>query len=159
MKSFKFATGFSGVLVLTWVVFSAQGHRPLNHQSRQGGERGQFQPHADFALQEDLLLGQQQQNQYQQVHFGTVAPSGNGGPPCRARARVYLPDMQSFLIQTPLNYQEAVQACVACGSELVSIDGTNLERFREAFSSLGLYGDQHFWVNSSGSNLTSPLML
>ncbi|GJJ75336.1 hypothetical protein EMPS_07694 [Entomortierella parvispora] len=70
------------------------------------------------------------------------------GPPCRSRDRVYLPDMQSFVIQTPLTYQEAAQACAACGSELVLIDGTLVDRFREAFSSLGLYGDQRLWIKS-----------
>ncbi|KAF9958239.1 hypothetical protein BGZ70_009255 [Mortierella alpina] len=67
---------------------------------------------------------------------------------CPTRDRVYLPDMQSFLIKTPLTYQEAIQACIACGSELVLVDGTNIDRFREAFSSLGLYGDQTFWIKS-----------
>lgn len=119
------------------------GHHPPHQQSRQGGDRGQFQPYANFALQEE-------HHPHQQLQFGTMPPApaaaeGNG-PPCRTRNRVYLPDMQSFLINTPLTYQEAVQACIACGSELVLIDGTNLERFREAFSSLGLYGDQHFWI-------------
>ncbi|KAK3821230.1 MAG: hypothetical protein J3Q66DRAFT_149150 [Benniella sp.] len=123
------------------------GHRPSFQQSRQGGDRGQFQPYANFALQEE-------HHAHQQVQFGTMPPgpaaaAGGNGPPCRSRNRVYLPDMQSFLIQTPLTYQEAVQACIACGSELVLIDGTNLERFREAFTSLGgLYGDQHFWIKS-----------
>ncbi|KAF9919834.1 hypothetical protein FBU30_010473 [Linnemannia zychae] len=56
--------------------------------------------------------------------------------------------MQSFLIKAPLTYEEAVQACMACGSELVLIDGTNYDRFREAFSSLGLFGDQYFWIKS-----------
>ncbi|KAF9112893.1 hypothetical protein BGX27_002600, partial [Mortierella sp. AM989] len=111
-------------------------------QSRQGGERNQFEPYARFSLQDEQNMPQ----------FGQVEPSSaagtSGGPPCRSRDRVYLPDMQSFLIQTPLTYQEAVQACIACGSELVLVDGTNVDRFREAFSSLGMYGDQRFWIKS-----------
>ncbi|KAG0050317.1 hypothetical protein BGZ83_004898 [Gryganskiella cystojenkinii] len=76
---------------------------------------------------------QQQQLQFQQQQ----------GLPCRTRDRVYLPDMQSFVIQSPMTYQEAQQACMACGSELVLIDGTLVDRFREAFSSLGFwYGEQ-----------------
>ncbi|KAG0280549.1 hypothetical protein BGZ95_009672 [Linnemannia exigua] len=74
--------------------------------------------------------------------------ASHNGPGCRTRDRVYLPDMQSFLIKTPLTYEEAIQACGACGSELVLIDGTNVDRFREAFSSLGLFADQRFWIKS-----------
>ncbi|KAG0207396.1 hypothetical protein BGX31_002565, partial [Mortierella sp. GBA43] len=119
------------------------------HQSRQGGERGQFQPYADFALQEEL----QRQQQHQQ--FGAMSTNDNheGSSsqqqlPCRDRDRVYLPDMQSFLIKAPMTYQEAVQACLACRSELVLIDVTNLDRFPESFRSLGYYADQHYWIKS-----------
>ncbi|KAF8916169.1 hypothetical protein BGZ58_005331, partial [Dissophora ornata] len=122
-----------------------------NQQSRQGsggdGSSQQFQPYANFALQNDDTF-QQQQQQQQQLRFASGTQSGGSGGGCRTRDRVYLPDMQSFLIQTPLTYAEAVQACVACGSELVLVDGTNVDRFREAFSSLGLYGDQQLWIKS-----------
>ncbi|KAF8952565.1 hypothetical protein BGZ46_003438 [Entomortierella lignicola] len=120
---------------------------PAAHQqSRQGGERGQFQPYANFALQDDQNIPQ-----FGQAQPSPAAGSGSTGTvdtPCRSRDRVYLPDMQSFLIQSALTYQEAVQACVACGSELVLIDGTNIDRFQEAFSSIGLYGDQRLWIKS-----------
>ncbi|KAG0314188.1 hypothetical protein BGZ99_008303 [Dissophora globulifera] len=112
---------------------SELGHNPLNQQSRQGGDRAQeFQPYANFAIQDQQL-------------FGTTV---GDEPGCRTRDRVYLPDMQSFLIKVPLTYLEAVQACRACRSELVLIDGTNVDHFREAFTSLGLYGDQRFWIKS-----------
>ncbi|KAG0343359.1 hypothetical protein BG004_005370 [Podila humilis] len=100
------------------------------NQGRQGAT--QFQPFQTF-----------QQQQQQQFGGG-----GGVGPGCRSRDRVYLPDMQSFLIQGSLTYPEAIQACQACGSELVLVDGTNIDRFREAFTSLGLYGDQKLWIKS-----------
>ncbi|KAF9191565.1 hypothetical protein BGZ51_007128 [Haplosporangium sp. Z 767] len=56
--------------------------------------------------------------------------------------------MQSFLIAAPLTYLEALQACVACRSELVLVDGTNVDRFAEAFRSLGIYADQTLWIKS-----------
>ncbi|KAG0334547.1 hypothetical protein BG000_008231 [Podila horticola] len=101
------------------------GQQP-NHQSRQGAALSQFQPYNNFQLE-----------QQQQQHMGSNI--GGSGPGCRSRDRVYLPDMQSFLIQTPLTYQEAMQACQACGSELVLVDGTNIDRFAEAFTSLGFW--------------------
>ncbi|KAF8923465.1 hypothetical protein BGZ47_004743, partial [Haplosporangium gracile] len=84
------------------------------------------------------------QRQVAANHGGAHGP----GLGCRTRDRVYLPDMQSFLIKTSLTYEEAVQACEACGSELVLVDGTNVDRLREAFSSLGLFSDQRFWIKS-----------
>ncbi|KAF9438373.1 hypothetical protein BGZ76_008284 [Entomortierella beljakovae] len=105
-------------------------------QSQSDGEPGQVDAYANFAVQEN-------QNSPQ---FGQVESNTGDDVPCRTRDRVYLPDMQSYLISTHLTYQEAVQACIACGSELVLVDGTNIDRFREAFSSLGLYGDQRFWI-------------
>ncbi|KAI1298993.1 hypothetical protein EDD11_006574 [Mortierella claussenii] len=113
---------------------AASGSNPANPQ---GGQNQEFRPYAHFALQDTHAHGVQPV--FGQVH--DAPPS-----PCRSRDRVYLPDMQSFLIKTPLTYQEAIQACIACGSELVLVDGTNVDRFREAFSSLGLYGDQRFWI-------------
>lgn len=106
------------------------------HQSRQGAALSQFQPYQNFQLE------QQHQQQQQMGNNG----ANEGGPGCRSRDRVYLPDMQSFLIQVPLTYPEAMQACQACGSELVLVDGTNIDRFAEAFTSLGLYGDQKLWI-------------
>ncbi|KAG0362645.1 hypothetical protein BG005_004762 [Podila minutissima] len=107
------------------------------HQSRQGGGApSQFQPYHNFQLEQ------------QQQHMGSSSNGAGGGPGCRSRDRVYLPDMQSFLIQVPLTYPEAIQACQACGSELVLVDGTNIDRFAEAFTSLGLYGDKKLWIKS-----------
>ncbi|KAG0036502.1 hypothetical protein BGZ82_004129 [Podila clonocystis] len=103
-------------------------------QSRQGAAPSQFQPYHNFQLEQ------------QQQQMGNNGINGGSGPECRSRDRVYLPDMQSFLIQVPLSYQEAMQACQACGSELVLIDGTNIDRFAEAFSSLGWYGDKKLWI-------------
>ncbi|KAF9406357.1 hypothetical protein BGZ94_003145 [Podila epigama] len=115
--------------------------------SRQGQPPSQFQPYDTFQLE------QQQQQQQQQLQ----QQIGSSGPPCRSRDRVYLPDMQSFLIQSPLTYAEAVQACQACRSELVLVDGTNIDRFAEAFSSLGLYGDKKFWIKSwFGEAISTP---
>ncbi|KAF9347429.1 hypothetical protein BGX26_001072 [Mortierella sp. AD094] len=119
-----------------------------NQQSRQGGERNEFEPYASFPFQDDPNLPPLGQVQPFPVAGTAGSSSTSGGPPCRSRDRVYLPDMQSFLIKAPLTYQEAVQACSACGSELVLVDGTNVDRFMEAFSSLGLYGDQRLWIKS-----------
>ncbi|KFH62868.1 hypothetical protein MVEG_11393 [Podila verticillata NRRL 6337] len=105
------------------------------HQNRQGAAPSQFQPYQNFQLE---------QQQQQMGNNGAIG----GGPGCSSRDRVYLPDMQSFLIQVPLTYPEAMQACQACGSELVLVDGTNIDRFAEAFTSLGLYGDQKLWIKS-----------
>ncbi|KAG0274941.1 hypothetical protein BGZ96_004010, partial [Linnemannia gamsii] len=99
-------------------------------------------PNLDWNSQIGATNQQTMQRQDASTHNNGPQP----GPGCRTRDRVYLPDMQSFLIKTPLSYEEAVQACEACGSELVLIDGTNVDRFREAFSSLGLFTDQRFWI-------------
>ncbi|KAK5799364.1 hypothetical protein F5H01DRAFT_357280 [Linnemannia elongata] len=100
-------------------------------------------PNLDWNSQIGASNQHTMQHQVASTHDGQHA-----GPGCRTRDRVYLPDMQSFLIKTPLTYEEAVQACEACGSELVLVDGTNVDRFREAFSSLGLFSDQRFWIKS-----------
>ncbi|CAO3566443.1 unnamed protein product [Mortierella alpina] len=137
----------------------AHGHAPpvphlewnsqIGQQSRQGGDRAQqFEPYANFALQLQEQQQQQQQPSAQNMPMMAAANAPRAAVACPTRDRVYLPDMQSFLIKTPLTYSEAVQACIACGSELVLVDGTNIDRFQEAFSSLGLYGDQTFWIKS-----------
>ncbi|CAO3566442.1 unnamed protein product [Mortierella alpina] len=143
------------VFLLLAMPISIQGgqlfshHAPRGQQSRQGGDRAQqFEPYANFALQLQEQQQQQQQPSAQNMPMMAAANAPRAAVACPTRDRVYLPDMQSFLIKTPLTYSEAVQACIACGSELVLVDGTNIDRFQEAFSSLGLYGDQTFWIKS-----------
>ncbi|KAF9996285.1 hypothetical protein BGZ79_009984 [Entomortierella chlamydospora] len=140
----------SSVSHLEWNSQIGSTPQQHNQESRQGGERHQFEPYASFPFRDDINSPSPGQVQFIPVvgMAGSSSSSNSGGPPCRSRDRVYLPDMQSFLIKTPLTYQEAVQACSACGSELVLVDGTNVDRFKESFSSLGLYGDQKLWIKS-----------
>ncbi|KAG0260446.1 hypothetical protein BG011_001882 [Mortierella polycephala] len=113
------------------------GHQ---QQSRQGGERNQFEFNANLGLQ-DNTPGQQ-------LGLDHTSTPEVMAAPCRRENLVYLPDMQSFLIAAPLTHPEALQACIDCRSELVLVDGTNVDRFAEAFRSLGIYADQTLWIKS-----------
>ncbi|KAF9154246.1 hypothetical protein DFQ26_000295, partial [Actinomortierella ambigua] len=87
--------------------------------------------------------------QQQQQPSSSSSSSNRGEVDCPTNDRVYLPDMQSFLIRTRMSYADAMAVCRACGSELVLVDGSNVDRLRESFQSLGgLYAGQRFWIKS-----------
>ncbi|KAF9978024.1 hypothetical protein BGZ73_003951, partial [Actinomortierella ambigua] len=118
-------------------------HLEWNSQVATGFDQRPMQPVQEGQAQPSPLDIQQQQQQ----------PSGSNQRlaevDCPTNDRVYLPDMQSFLIRIQMPHAEATAVCRACGSELLLVDGSNVDRLRESFQSLGgLYSGRQFWIKS-----------
>ncbi|KAG0235567.1 hypothetical protein BGW42_005006 [Actinomortierella wolfii] len=119
-----------------------------NSQVATGFEQRPLSPPVHPLDGPSMTPGQQQQHDGQPSLDQQTRP-GATAVGCPTNDRVYLPDMQSFLIRIRMPYQQAMEVCRACGSELLLVDGSNVDRLRESFQSLGgLYGGQRFWIRS-----------